>query len=254
VINITYVILVVLIPILIVSLLFIKFNLKGASRYALLFLALIISGLFLLNQNLKLKVLAVFDQETANIILVDRRIMEFSNSELVTTYLNNHPEVDIYKAFKTIFKDGLKRLEYKDLKKWREIKFKTINNSFSVCSRALAGKISGAELFQETTSLATKDVEQWMDVMIQSATLEMKRAEYFAPSKEEFDMGLKQKVKSLSSEERLRFIETFQLKQRSTPEDLCFCAKVLFQENNNLSPELEEKYLRYLAGKKDASI
>lgn len=243
-----------LIIIIIIQLIFFKFTKNKKVRIASLVFSVLFASYLQNIYIIKLNIAKIFSRDIANELIIKYKIKEFSYTPLVTKFLNENKDTNLYKEFKDIFKLGLKRLEYDDLKKWRDIKYKTLTLSDDICEKIANGEATANDIYNYNKMLSPDDVATWMDIQIKAASLEMKRYEYFAPSEKDFNKALNIILENLTKEDRLKFNDIYRFKKMGTPEDLCFASKVLYGKPKGLTPDLENKYLKYLSSKANEKL
>jgi hypothetical protein len=238
-----------LIVVVLIQFVFIKLTKSKKIRIASLVISVLFASYLQNIYRVKLSVAKLFSLDIANELIIKHKINEFSYTPLVTKFLNENKDTDLYKEFKDIFKLGLKRLEYEDLKKWRDIKYKTLTLSDDICGKIANGEATVNDIYNYNKMLSPDDVATWMDIQIKAASLEMKRYEYFASSEKEFNRALNIILENINTEDRLKFNDVYRFKKMGSPEDLCFASKILYGKPKGLTPDLENKYLKYLASK-----
>ncbi len=137
-------------------------------------------------------------------------------------------------------------LDRRDLIIWNNLRLALCERSETFCASLWYGEMT-KEKYDNALSLLSKvERDEWE--RLSRISLQRSRAGV-APqecTKEDFNRGIREIFPTLSNVDLEKLKLALHLQERSTPEDAAFAMKTILR-NSHLTPELRERFIRFLA-------
>lgn len=143
---------------------------------------------------------------------------------------------------------GLKRLPFHQLKRWNSLRLKMVTISPALCAGFWTGRgMTGALVQTALTKMAPAEVEEWFELSIDAALLDIDQVAFPPVSAEAMQNGIASIARKMRKSETQRIQLTMLAADKAKDADACWVMKAFLSGAESLPLNQQEQFIRALA-------